>query len=615
MHRSIRTYGRSELVPAQRLAFPGLGRRGPCLSRRCADPAAAAESLLDAIAWRLIEASPEAATSLGIDTGEHARLCHRLADRSPEGMGRLAGMLRKDLARVEAIDASALDAGGRTSLAVVKSAYRTALEGFALPYGDAAVGGWRNTPYVVIQNVGVYLDAPRFLDADHPIREMEDTDAYLSRLSAIPGVLRGELARMRDARRKGLVPPDFLLDKTIAQMERTLADARSGGALVSSLTTRMDKTLGSSGDYGPRARSIVTQQIVPALEEQLAELRIQRTLATSDPGISARPHGAQFYSWALSAGTTTQLSPDEIHQLGLEELAALHARMDPLLVSLGYFSGAVGERMTALAGDPHFKFLPGDPGRQEILAFIERRVAWIRQQMPRAFRKQVRGNLEVRRLPEAEEPGAPAAYGGPGSIDGTIPGKMWINLRTTDLHRSYDLPTLVHHEAIPGHVWQGEYANRLPLIRTLLSFNAFSEGWALYAQQLADELGAYEGDPAGQLGYLQSLAFRACRMVVDTGLHAKGWSREQAIDFFVTRNGNNPEDVRSEVDRYCSWPGQACGYKLGHSEILRQRVRAQAALGARYDLRDFDQAIVDGGNVPLDVLSANVDSYIETMTG
>ena len=483
----------------------------------------------------------------------------------------------------------------------------------ALPYGDVAVGGWRNTPYPVIQNVGAYIDAPRFLDADHPIRDIGDVHAYLSRLSAIPNVLRGELERIRQARAKGLVPPDFLLDKAISQMEQSIADARTGGTLVGSLTRRMEDNLGGMGEYGIHAHAIVTEAVVPALEEQLGELRLQRGLATGKPGISSRPHGEEFYAWALRAGTTTRLSPDEIHELGLEELGTLHARMEPILASLGYASGPVGLRVKALFDDPRFKFDEGDAGRAEIIAFIAKKADWARAQMPRAFRRLVPGNLEVRRLPAAEEPGAPAAYGGPGSIDGSIPGKMWINLRTTDLHRTFDLPTLVHHEAIPGHVWQGEYANRLPLIRSILSFNAFSEGWALYGQQLADELGAYDGDPAGQLGYLQSLAFRACRMVVDTGLHAKGWSREQAVDFFVTRNGDNPVAMESEVDRYCSWPGQACGYKMGHSEIVRQRDRAQAALGETYDLRDFNQAIVDGGNVPLDVLTGNVDGYIASV--
>lgn len=266
--------------------------------------------------------------------------------------------------------------------------------------------------------------------------------------------------------------------------------------------------------------------------------------------------------------------------------------------------------MAALGKDKRFMFPEGDPGRAEIIDFIQKRIEWIRAQMPRAFRNIVPGRVEVRRLPLAEEPGAPTAYGGAGSIDGSVPGKMWINLRTTDLHRKYDLPTLVHHEAIPGHVWQGEYANRLPLIRSILAFNAYSEGWALYGEQLADELGAYDHDPVGRLGYLQSIAFRACRMVVDTGLHAKGWSREQAVRFFIERNGNKREEVVNEVDRYCSWPGQACGYKMGHSEINRQRLRAQQALGSAYDLRDFDQAVVDGGNVPLDVLAENVGRYI-----
>jgi len=232
--------------------------------------------------------------------------------------------------------------------------------------------------------------------------------------------------------------------------------------------------------------------------------------------------------------------------------------------------------------------------------------------MPRAFHTVVDPNMEVKRLPPEEEPGAPGAYGGAGSIDGKIPGRFWINLRTTKLHRRYDLADLTFHEAIPGHIWQGEYTHDQPLIRQLLAFNAFSEGWALYAEQLADELGAYEEDRVGRLGYLQSIAFRACRLVVDTGLHAKGWSREQAVSFFVDVNGSKPDEVASEVDRYCSWPGQACGYKVGHTEIVRQRRKAQDALGTRFDLKAFDDTLVLGGDVPLDVLGRNVEEYIRT---
>jgi uncharacterized protein (DUF885 family) len=573
----------------------------------------AAEAVLDTVAWRLLDQVPEGATGLGVDIGPHAALRAKLEDRSAAGRLAYAASLRKGLADVAAVDASRLDHSTRTSLAVVKSAFSTALDGFALPYGDVAVGGWRNTPYVVIQNVGAYLDTPKFLDADHPVKTPQDADAYVARLGQFGAQLDGELERIRAATDQGLVPPDFLLDRAIAQMTSTIAEARTdGGGLVSSIATR---TKAMTGPWANDAKTIVAAKVVPALERQLAELQRQRGLAKSDPGMRERPHGSEFYAWALRASTTTTVPSDEIHQRGLAELAALHARMDPILKSLGYTTGSVGARMTALGEDKRFMFPEGDPGRAEILAFIRTRVDWIRAQMPRAFRQLVPGNVEVRRLPLSEEPGAPTAYGGAGSKDGSVPGKMWINLRTTDLHRKYDLPTLVHHEAIPGHVWQGEYANRLPLVRSILAFNAYSEGWALYGEQLADELGAYDDDAVGRLGYLQSLAFRACRMVVDTGLHSKGWTREQAVRFFMEKNGNKREEVVNEVDRYCSWPGQACGYKMGHSQILAQRARAQAALGAAYDLRDFDQAVVDGGNVPLDVLALNVEAYIAGKKG
>ena len=339
-------------------------------------------------------------------------------------------------------------------------------------------------------------------------------------------------------------------------------------------------------------------------------MRAERAVATDDPGISARPRGDQFYAWALRSSTTTRLTPDEVHEQGLDELAALHARMDPILRSIGYTSGSVGERMQALSQDPRYKFAEGDPGRAQIMDFIAERVDWIKAQMPRAFNTLVDPNMEVRRIPPAEEGGAPGAYGGAGSKDGSIPARMWINLRTTDLHRKYDLADLTYHESVPGHAWEGEFSNRLPLIRSILAFNAFSEGWALYAEQLADELGAYDDFQVGRLGYLQSLAFRACRLVVDTGLHHKRWTREQGRQFFVERNGSKAEEVASEVDRYCSWPGQACGYKIGHSQIVRQRERAKRAMGDAYDFKGFNTAVILGGNSPLDVVEKTVSRYI-----
>ena len=570
---------------------------------------AQAVALLDSIGENLLRLSPESATSLGLDKGERAFLRSELTDRSAAGQQQVAQTLRADLARANAIDVKKLSHPTRTSIEVVRSAYGTALEGFALPYGDVAVGGWRNTPYVVIQNVGAYLDVPRFLDSDHPIDNASDAEAYLARLASYPKQLDNELARVVAARSKGLVPPAFLLDKALNQLKQSAKGTQEGGGLVESIERRTrEKNI--PGNWAERARAIAQKEVAPALERQIAELTLQRGLATGDAGMWARPAGDEYYRWALKASTTTTMTPDEVHAMGLSELEALHARMDVILRRLGYTKGSVGARMTALSDDPRYKFSEGDKGRAEIMAFIQERLKIVRSKLPQMFHTLVRGNLEVRRLPPEEEPGAPGAYGGAGSIDGSIPGKFWINLRTTDLHRKYDLPDLAHHEAIPGHVWQGEYANKMPLIRTMLAFNAYSEGWALYAEQLADEFGVYDDFEVGKLGYLQSLAFRACRLVVDTGLHAKRWTREEGVRFFVERNGSKPEEVASEVDRYCSWPGQACGYKVGHTTINRERDKAKAALGARFDIKGFNDAVVLGGNVPMDVLAKNVDDYI-----
>lgn len=574
--------------------------------RMQAAPDLSPDEMLDKVAYNLLAHEPERATGLGVDTGDYASLRSQLTDKSPDGQAAYAAQLEADLEDIRAYPRDGMTADQLTGFDVVESAYSTALEGFALPYGDVAVGSWRNTPYVVIQNVGSYIDMPRFMDFSHPMNEPSDVDAYAARIESFPAQLDGELARIQQARSHGLIPPDFLLDKAITQMEQAVASAETTylGPLVRSEVETAQTQI-------EPVRGLVTDGVIPALQRQLDELNSMRTQAGSDAGMWAQPDGDEWYGWSLKASTTTDMTPDQIHEQGLAELDDLHGRMDPILKEIGYTQGSVGERMQALSEDPRYKFAPGDPGREEIFAFIDERIDWIKAQMPRAFNTLVDPNMEVRRIPVGEELGAPGAYGGAGSKDGTIPGRFWINLRTTDLHRKYDLPDLTFHESIPGHVWEGEYSNRLPLIRSILAFGAFSEGWALYGEQLADELGAYDEFKVGRLGYLQSLAFRACRLVVDTGLHAKQWTREEARRFFVERNGSKEEEVASEVDRYCSWAGQACSYKIGHSKIVRQRSRAQTALGDAYDFKAFNDAVILGGNAPLDVLAKNVDRFIE----
>lgn len=563
------------------------------------------DDVLNDIAYRLLAHEPERATGLGVDTGIFSHLRAELTDKSLRGLDSYASTIESDLELVRAHPRDHLTPDQVTAFEVVETAYAVALEGFSLPYGDVAVGSWRNSPYVVIQNVGSYIDMPRFMDFSHPLKDAEDIDAYVARMEHFPSQLNGEIERIQQARAGGLIPPDFLIDKTMVQMEQAIKSAK---------TTYLNPIQRLRSDGAQQAiqalEKIISEKVNPALEAQQRELQSMREEAKSDAGMWSQPDGDAWYSWSLKASTTTSMSPDEIHEQGLEELAELHSRMDPILRDIGYSQGSVGQRMQALSKDPRYQFTEGDAGRQEIIDFIWDRVEWIKQQMPRAFNELVDPNMEVRRIPIGEELGAPGAYGGAGSKDGAIPGRFWINLRTTDLHRKYDLADLTFHESIPGHVWEGEYSNRLPLIRSILAFGAFSEGWALYGEQLADELGAYNDFKVGRLGYLQSLAFRACRLVVDTGIHSKRWTRNQARRFFVERNGSKEEEVASEVDRYCSWPGQACSYKIGHSEILRQRNLAANKLGSSYDIKDFNDAVILGGNSPLNVMANNVERYI-----
>jgi uncharacterized protein (DUF885 family) len=572
----------------------------------------AAEAMLQQIAESLLVDMPETASSLGIDTGKRAGLKSRLGDRSPAGQALVRRHLVEHVSRLKTIDPAALSPATRTDVDVVRTAFETALGGFAQLYGDVAVGGWRNTPYVVAQNVGAYLDTPRFLDSDHKIESQADAEAFVERLEAYPGQLDGETERLRAATALNVIPPDFLLDKTLTQIGKSHAGAVTDWDLYKSFATRTAKLPGADA---PAVARLLEEKVRPALLRQETALKDQRAKATADAGVWKLPGGDGYYAWALRASTTTNMTPDEVHAMGRDELARLQAEMDTILKPLGYTKGTVGERMTALGKDPRFLFPNDDKGREQIVALLTDRLTDMRTRMPRAFHTLVPGRAEVRRIPLVEEAGAPGAYGGPGSIDGSVPGKLWINLRTTEIWPRYALPTLAYHEAIPGHVWQGEYTFRLPLIRSLLGFNAFSEGWALYGEQLGDELGVYEGDPVGRLGYLQSIAFRACRLVVDSGLHAKRWTREQAVQWFATTNGSSVEEVSGEVDRYCSWPSQACGYKVGHSEINRLRTKARQALGGRYDFRGFNDAVITGGGVPMTVLERNIDAFIQRSRG
>ncbi|MFK8014024.1 MAG: DUF885 family protein [Gammaproteobacteria bacterium] len=620
MSLSRRTLLASSVAAALGTLLPGCDQKAPPVSPSTDAPPTSdqtdlARNLLEQATDLLLSAYPETASSAGLDRGAYAPLKSKLTDRSVQGQATVAADVRTMLMKLQGLDTAALPADVGLDVDVVRTMFDTTARGFDFDFGDNAMlnynWSYRPSPYAVAQNTGAFVEIPSFLDASHKVETAADAEAYLQRLVAYAGQLDGETERVLRDGANGYVLPDFLLDKTVKQLQGGLARSPETWGLV----TGFAKQATAFESAANRAAQIARDTIAPAVSRQIEALSSFRSKASADAGIWAKPRGDDYYAWALRAGTTTDLTPDEVHQLGLDELASLQARMEPILQSIGYKKGTVGERMSALGEDPRYLFSDGDAGREEIMTFIDSALSEIRALMPNAFETLVPGFLEVTRIDPEVEAGAPGAYGGPGSIDGTKPGHFWINLRTPALHNKFNLKDLTYHEAIPGHVWQGEYTFKQPLIRSLLAFNAYSEGWALYAQQLADELGVYNDFPVGRLGYLQSLAFRACRLVVDTGLHAKRWTREEANAWFVANNGSNPEEVRGEVDRYCAWPGQACGYKVGHSTINRLRDDAKASLGDRFDFKRFNDSVVLGGAVPMSVLGRVVDGYISEASG
>ena len=568
---------------------------------------------LQDMADQMLAEYPENATILGIATGKDEPLNHRLTDRTPAGVAARADAARKRLGELKALDLSDLGVPANLDAAVALAGHELADEGYRFPFGDAIVLdpniGFRNTPYVVNQLGGAFVDVPDFLNSRHTVANEQEAIAYADRVDAYARNLDGETERLAHDRAAGVVAPDFTLHSTLKIIAGGVAGKPEESTVVTVIRDAAAKA-GLDTKIVDRVTQSMTNKVLPALQRQLDELKKHRAAATSDAGVWHFKDGDAYYGWALKAGTTTNRTPDDIHQLGLEQVKAIQARMESIMAKQGMTGGTVGERMAALGKDPAQLYPNTAAGREQLLAYLNNRVADIRGRLPRAFATLVPGKLIIKRVPQEIEAGAPGGYAAAGSIDGKVPGQYYINLRNTAEWPRFSLPTLTYHEGIPGHIWQGEYANRMPLIRSMLAFNAYSEGWALYAEQLADELGVYADDPMGQLGYLQSSSFRACRLVVDTGLHAKRWTRDQAIDWFVSTNGDDRGSVTGEVDRYCSMPGQACGYKIGHLEILRLRDKAKAELGAKYDLRTYDDAIVKGGNTPMTLLATVIDQFI-----
>jgi len=577
------------------------------LAQSAPSPAATRlNALLDDFMQRGLRRSPETATSLGLDKGALAAGKFRLDDRS---LAQLARDKAENVARqkaLAAIDRAALtgvDAVNYDTVAYVQDIEAEGDRQF--DYGGLGSG----LPYIVTQQSGAYSTAPDFLDTQHSIETADDAEAYLARMSAFATAMDQEAEQVRHDAGLGVVPPDFILATTLLQMKQ-FADTPTDQATLVTSVARRAEAKGIAGDWRGRAAKLYDAEVIPALRRQMALLEGFRPGAVHTAGVARLPQGEAYYAVSLKAATTTDMTPAEVHKLGLEQVALLTARLDEALKAQGLTQGAVWERLRGMFADPRFLYPNTDAGKVKLIADLNLKVAAVQAKLPAWFGTLPKAKVEIRRVPPAIEAGASSNYQS-GTLDGSRAGAYYIVLRDTAEDPSFMLPTLTFHESIPGHHLQGTLSRQagLPLIRQTIWFDAYGEGWALYAEQLAGEMGMYDDDPWGRIGYLHDALLRAARMVMDTGLHSQAWTREQAIRYYVENQGDPESAAVTEVERYCAWPGQACSYMVGKLEWLRLRQLAKDRMGPRFDIRSFHDAGLLTGATPLKVLDRIIQDY------
>ena len=472
--------------------------------------------------------------------------------------------------------------------------------------------------YPISPMFGTQITLPSFLQSSHVVKNEKTARNYVARLEATGDKLDALTAEMQRQVKLGVMLPPSLLEKSLTVIADTVKGVPSENGLVSSFVEKMNKVSGLETDLKAQLQSTATaavkDRVYPAyarMTEALIALRSQA--AAQGAGAARLPDGARYYQFMLKQMTTTDDPPEQVHQLGLNEVARIEAEMDALLKGQGMAVGTVAERMKTLREDPRFLLPSTDEGRAQMLTRYRQILDEVNARMPEYFSTLPPEKLIVARVPIAAEKGSAGAYYNAAAMDGSRPGTFFANLRDLKEMPTWGMKTLAYHEGIPGHHFQiatAQGLKGLPLIRQQSIYTAYVEGWALYAERLGAEMGLYKDDPFGDLGRLQAEIFRAVRLVVDTGMHAKGWSREQAIAYMVSNTGMGESEVTTEIERYMALPGQACAYKVGQLKILALRDKAQTALGATFSLKDFHAVILDSGAVPLTVLEQLVDEWI-----
>ncbi|WP_225007831.1 DUF885 domain-containing protein [Novosphingobium percolationis] len=580
------------------LGMAALARPGMAFAAGDADTALTA--LFDRIFNDTLALSPETVSSLGLDKAAWAGMKSRLDDRTEAGVAADVAQTKQALADLAKVDRAALSNANRLNLDVVNYQLETRLDAPRLHVDSV------QRPYRLYQQGGAYFSLPDFLDSRHTIETAADAEAYLARLALVGRALDEDSAEQKAQSARGLIAPGWSLDLTLGQMQKLRAVAAGQNTMVGSLVRRT-AAKGIAGDWQARAEKIVADSVYPALDRQIALVQQLRSQTPAGDGAWRLQNGDAIYAAALRQATTTEFSPEQVHQIGREQVADLTAKLDAVLKAAGMTKGTVGERLAALNARPDQLYPETEAGRTALIASLNAGVARMTGLLPKAFATLPGQPLEIRRVPVEIQDGASNGYYYRAALDGSRPAIYWINLKEVGDWPKYSLPSLTYHEGVPGHHLQisiAQTSKDIPMLRKIGGFSAYSEGWALYSEQLADELGGYDG--IEKAGYLQSFLFRAARLVIDTGLHTKRWSREQATDYMVATTGFARPRSQREVERYCTMIGQACSYKMGHIAWVRAREKAQAALGAKFDIRQFHEVLREGA-MPLSILEKRID--------
>ena len=559
---------------------------------------------------------PEIATYYGVpDEQAGDGISSRLAKYSSTGEKRRRQGLKEILDSLAAIDKSNLTDSQKISLQLVEIEAGNAYKPSTLVDYGAVLGEYGNwfVPYPVSHLTGPHIEIPAILEDKMAVRTREDAMAYLSRLNSYALVLGDVVEKIAYDRDLGVVPPDFSIDRAIANLAASTSKPAAMNALVTSFSEKLAEAgVEEAQGFTELATALVGEQIYPATVRLIDALTVIRPLASHEAGVGRLPNGEAFYQAMITHMTDTTLAADDIHAIGLVEVGRIHQEMDVLLRRIGHAEGTVGERMSAMLKDPQYLYPNTPEGKAQLMADMKADLALADAKLSEWFGKLPDQEVAIRAVPpHREESNSGAFYDAP-SMDGTRPGTYWISLADTSTQPSYSLQTLTYHEANPGHHLQTIIGldDSLPILNTVFYSNAAGEGWGLYAEYLASEMGLYENDPVDDLGRLQAELHRAVRLVADTGMHAMGWSREQAIEYSVATEGIHLSEATSEIERYAVWPGQALGYKLGMLKILELRKRAQAQLGERFDIRIFHDRILEEGALPLNLMEEKIDHWI-----